>query len=54
MAARYFRVLIFYWVMGVYGDGSFCFAKPSQGMVMKERSKQFDPHRLLDFNFCFD
>ncbi len=23
-------------------------------MLMRERSKRFDPHKLLDFNFYFD
>jgi hypothetical protein len=54
MVVRHFRVLTFYWVMGVYGDGSFCFAKSNQWMFMRKRSEQFDPHRFLNFNFCFD
>jgi len=54
LATGHFRVLAFYLVMGVFGDGSFCFVKRSQWMLMRERLEWFDTDRLLDFNFCFD
>jgi hypothetical protein len=54
LVARHFRVLTFYWVMKVYGDVFFYFDKCNQWMLMREKSERFDPHRLSEFNFCFD
>ncbi len=46
LATGHFRVLAFYWVMVVFGDGSFCFVKRSQWMLMKERLERSDPKAL--------
>jgi len=48
---HYIRVFIFYWVMGVYEDGSFDLPKHCQWKFMRERSEQFNPHRFLRLNF---